>query len=237
VLWIVALLLVLALPTAQAFVDPPTFVPAAPNSAQPITVSVRTGGCHAFIIPEPGEPPLRIERSPGIVDVIAPGIIAFDGFCINPVATNSFAIGALATGDHQVRIWIINASLNFLETTQVASAPLTVTQGPIAQSIPTLGTGAVVFVVVLVLLVGLQFVRTRRRSILLMLALLGSTAASAQSAEKALLVLLAAGPTAPTPVMLVEPICGQHSRPLCGREWPPSTAADTLGTNRASCQI
>jgi len=203
--WMFALLLALAAPTAQAFVDPPTFVPVAPNSAQPITVSVRTGGCHGFPIPEVGAPPMRIERSSGVVDVIAPGTIAFDGFCVNPIETNSFPIGALAPGDYLVRIWIINSSLNYLETTQVASAPLTVTQGPIAQSIPTLGTGAVVMVVVLMLLVSLQSLRSRHRSILLVLALPVSATASAQSEEKSLLLLLSTSPNAPLPIQLVAP--------------------------------
>ncbi|PIV36966.1 MAG: hypothetical protein COS34_00490 [Lysobacterales bacterium CG02_land_8_20_14_3_00_62_12] len=61
---IIAWLLALAVPNAQAFVDPPTFVPVAPNSAQPITVSVTTGICHGFIGGGvAGIPPIRIERS------------------------------------------------------------------------------------------------------------------------------------------------------------------------------
>lgn len=154
---ILSLVILLASNRAFGFVDPPTFTPATPNSTQPVSVSVRTGACHAFIVPEPGEPTLRIEYSPGIVDVIAPGIIAFDGFCINPIDTNSFDLGALASGNYLVRIWIINATLGFLETTLVATALLTVTQGPVAQSIPTLGTGAFFMAVFLMLLGASRF--------------------------------------------------------------------------------
>ncbi|PIV36962.1 MAG: hypothetical protein COS34_00470, partial [Lysobacterales bacterium CG02_land_8_20_14_3_00_62_12] len=227
VLWIVALLLVLALPTAQAFVDPPTFVPVAPNSAQPITVSVRRGVCHAFIGGGvAGIPPMRIEYSPGIVDVIAPGIIAFDGFCNLPIATNPFAIGALAPGDYLIRIWIIDLSFDFQQTTLVANAPLTVTQGPQTQAIPTFGTGAKILLVSLILLAAWRFGSARRRVVLLLAALLGSTTASAQSTDKALLVLLAAGPTAPTPQMLVEPV--NFSSGYLGVISPGFTAEDPI---------
>jgi len=203
---IIAWLLALAVPNAQAFVDPPTFVPVAPNSAQPITTLVRLGVCHGFIAPGPGEPTLRIEQSPGIVDIIAPGLIAFDGFCIWPIATATFAVNALPSGDYQVRIWIIDASFNFLQTTLVATSPLTVTQGPLPQAIPSLGGGAKILLSLTIFFAAWRFYLARRRALLLVAALLGSATASAQSAEKALLVLLAAGPNAPTPVMLVEPV-------------------------------
>ncbi len=178
---IAVLMLLFATSTTQAFVDPPTFSQSAPNSAQPVTVSVRVGVCHTFIYGGAGGiPPLRIERSPGIVDVISPGIIAFDGFCNLPIGEVPFAIGTLAPGDYQVRIWIIDASFNFLETTLVASAPLTVAQGP-AQAIPTLGTGAFLMLILLTLAVAIRFLATRGRTLFVMAALLGSATASAQN--------------------------------------------------------
>lgn len=158
----VALMLLFASSITQAFVDPPTFNPAAPNSAQPVTVSVRTGLCHTFGVGV-GAPPRRIERSPGIVDVIAPGVIAFDGFCIWPVATEQFAVGALPPGEYQVRIWIIDATFAYTQTTQVASAPLTVTQGPVAPPIPMLGTGAFIMMVLLMLLVASRLLGGHRQ--------------------------------------------------------------------------
>lgn len=156
------LLALLANGRAFGFVDPPTFNPVAPSSSQPVTVSVRNGFCHGFGI-GPGAPPMRIERSPGIVDVIAPGIIAFDGFCVIPVATDSFAVGALPPGDYQVRIWIIDVTFAYTQTTQVASAPLTVTQGPVAPPIPMLGTGAFIMMVLLMLLVASRLLGGHRQ--------------------------------------------------------------------------
>ena len=200
------LLLALTASSAQAFVDPPTFNPAAPNSNQAVTVLVRTGVCNTFLAPGIGIPPMRIERSPGVVDVISPGVISFDPLCINPIETDSFAIGVLAPGNYQVRIWIIDASGFFPAPELVASSPLTVTQGPIAQSIPTLGTGAFIMLVLLVVLVALRFLNAHRRSMFLMAALLGSAMASAQSEEKSLLVLLSTSPNAPLPIELVAPI-------------------------------
>ncbi len=150
------LLALLANGRAFGFVDPPTFNPSAPNSSQPIVVSVRNGVCDYFGVGV-GAPPMRVEYSPGIVDVIAPGVITFEPFCIADVATDTFAIGALAAGNYQVRIWIIDATFAYQQTTMVSSAPLTVTQGPVAQPIPMLGTGAFVMTVLLVLLVALHF--------------------------------------------------------------------------------
>lgn len=136
----ISAVLVVAEPV-QAFVDPPTFEPVAPNSAQPVTALVRNGVCHFFGV-SANSPPMRIERSPGIVDVIAPGFITFDPFCNASVATDRFEIGALPAGTYEVRIWIIDGTDGYLETIQVASAPLTVTQGPAAQPIPAIGTAA-----------------------------------------------------------------------------------------------
>ncbi len=111
--FLVALMLLFASSTTQAFVDPPTFNPVAPNSAQAISVLVRTGLCHGFIVPEPGEPITRIERSPGIVDIYSPGIIQIQPLCNAPIFTNTFQIGALPAGSYQVRIWIIDANTDF----------------------------------------------------------------------------------------------------------------------------
>ena len=205
---IAALLMGLAATMAQAVVLPPTFSPAAPNSRQSVTALVINGGCHGFLapgLPGSGIPPRRIEFSPGIVDVIAPGIISEDPLCINPIHTSSFVLGALPSGNYQVRIWINEVSFGFRDTILVASAPLTVMQGPVAQSISTLGTGALIMTIVLVLLVALCFFHAQRRAMVLMLALLGCASASAQT-EKKLMVLLSASPNAPNPIELVMPI-------------------------------
>lgn len=149
---------------APAFVDPPTFSPTAPNSAQPITVLVRNGYCHGFLAPGAGIPPMRIERSPGVVDVIAPGLITFDPFCNGPPFTTRFEIGPLPPGNYDVRIWIIDFTYSFEQTTQVASAPLTVTQGPAPPPIPTIGPYASVMLVLSILLTVSQFAHARRRA-------------------------------------------------------------------------
>ncbi len=206
---IFSLAILLASNHAFAIVDPPTFSPATPNSSQPVTALVRNGICHAFLapgLPGSGIPPLRIERSPGVVDIISPGVISFDPFCINPFEIDSFTIGVLDPGNYQVRIWIIDFTVGFLETTLVASSPLTVTQGPVAQPIPMLGPGAFVMMVLLVLLIALRFLGGHRRSMFVMLAFLGSVTASAQSEQKSLMVLLSTSPNAPLPIQLVAPV-------------------------------
>lgn len=163
---ICALMLLFATSTTQAFVDPPTFNSVAPNSSQPITLSARTGVCHAFIAGGAGGiPPMRIERSPGVVDVIAPGIIAFAGFCNLPITDNSFAMGTLEPGTYQVRLFIIDASFNFLETTLVATTSLTVARGPV-QPIPTLGTGGFLMLIFLTIVVATRFLVSRRSAFL-----------------------------------------------------------------------
>ncbi len=206
-LQVVTFLLVLLMATpAMAFVDPPTFEPAAPNSAQPITVLVRNGLCHGFLAPGPGIPPMRIERSPGVVDVIAPGLITFEPFCNGPPFTDQFDIGPLPAGDYQVRIWIMDFTYQFEETTQVASASLTVTQGPAHSPIPTTGTYGLIALGAAIFLFALPAMASRRRSMFALIALIGSTSASAQSQEQMLMVLLSASPNAPTPQMLVEPV-------------------------------
>ncbi len=207
VLRVITLFLILSLATpAFAFVDPPTFEPAAPNSAQPIRVLVYNGFCHGFLAPGEGIPPMRIERSPGVVDVIVPGLITFEPFCNGPPTTTFFDIGSLPAGEYEVRIWIIDVVTGFEETTQVASAPLTVTQGPAARPIPTIGTLASIVLVLSVFLIAWRMLGGRRRSMLAMVALLGNAAVSAQSNEKILLVLLSASPGAPTPQMMAEPV-------------------------------
>ena len=140
---------------AFAFVDPPTFVPMAPNSAQPIVVSVRSGICHAFVIPRPSDPPLRVEKSPGIIDIFAPGIINPDGFCNIPILTAPLAsLSAQPAGNYQVRVWIMDVG-GFFGTVLVTSAPLTVTQGPVIQisPVPTLGFTACLILVSAILLI------------------------------------------------------------------------------------
>ncbi len=206
ILWLATLL---ASNQSFAFVDPPTFSPAVPNSNQPVTALVRNGACHAFAapgLPGSGIPPLLIEYSPGVVDIISPGIIAIPPLCINPIVTDSFAIGALAPGDYQVRIWIVDLSGFFPDPQLVASAQLTVSQGPVAQPIPTLGSGALIMMAMLVLLVTRGFFVRRRKSAFAIIALVASFSASAQSEGKSLMVLLSTSPNAPLPIELVAPV-------------------------------
>lgn len=206
--WVAIVCLLFAHSAAWAFVDPPTFEPAVPDSSQPITVSVRNGVCHYFLAPGPGIPPLRIEYAPGIVDIIAPGSIAIDiAFCFPDIETNTFEIGALPAGNYQVRVWFDSETCEYIGAISpclVASAPLTVGQAA-PQPIPTFGTGATLTLIALVLLFALPVLAKRRRSWLFLAAVFAG-AASAQDNEKTLLVLLSAAPDAPTVEALVEPI-------------------------------
>ena len=98
---------------------------------------------------------------PGLVDIISPGIISIPPLCINPIYTDTFNIGILSAGSYQVRVWIVDDSGFFPEPVLVASAPLTVTQGPAAHPIPTLATSAFFVAAFLLLLSALPFVRRR----------------------------------------------------------------------------
>lgn len=207
---------------AFAFVDPPTFDPVAPNSAQPIRVLVYNGFCHGFLAPGEGIPPMRIERSPGIVDVIVPGLITFEPFCNGPPTTTFFDIGALPAGDYEVRIWIIDLVTGFEETTQVASSSLTVTQGPAARPIPTIGAFAGMVLGLVMGFAAWRSIKRRGHFMIASIALLGSAAVSAQSAEKQVMVLLSASEGAPTPQMMAEPV--EYSAGYLGALSPGFTA-------------
>ena len=203
-----AILLSLYVAKAFAFVDPPTFAPIAPNSTQPIVVSVRSGICHGFgVAPGPGIPLERIEFLPGIVDIYAPGIIAFAGACNLDISTHQFNVPAIPAGNYQVRIWLIDIDI-FTNTVLLASsAPLVVAQGPTIQTlaVPTLGVVGCIILVLLVFLITLLNIQLKR-AVSFTIFLLCSSSIFAQSNEKVLPVLLSAAPGAPAPIDLVEPV-------------------------------
>lgn len=152
---------------------------------------------------------MRIERSPGVVDVIVPGLITFEPFCNGPPTTTFFDVGPLPAGEYEVRIWIIDVVTGFEETTQVASASLTVAQGPAARPVPTTGALGGIMLVLSVCLVAWRVLGNRSRSMFAITALVGSVAVSALSPEKVLLELLSESPDIQTPQMMAEPVAYQ----------------------------
>ena len=173
--------------SAYGFVDPPTFSPHAPNSSQPITVNVRHGECNAVYAIGPGAPPLRIEYAPHVVDIIAPGLINFEGFCIIPVSTATFPIGALPAGEYQVRIFTVDGVFAYTQTTLVATSTLTVAQGPPVYSIPTIGGGVALLLITLIAIFARRELNNARRATAILAVFFGGSAAAQ---EKAILVPL-----------------------------------------------
>ncbi len=188
---------------AQAFVDPPTFTPATPNSAQAVTASVRHGVCHFFLAPGPGIPPRDIVVTPGVVDIFEAGvIIVADPFCNIPISSIEFNLGTLPADTYQVRVWILDEDSDF-QAILVSSASLVVSHAP-TQPIPALSTPALALMVLCVLAMATWFMRRSR--VLLLVGLLTCTTVHAQSEPPMLMVLLAISPTAPWPDELVEPL-------------------------------
>ncbi len=191
---------------ALAFVDPPTFAPIAPNSAQSIVASVRSGICHGLGFEIPGGRPLRIEYSDAAIDIFSPGLVNPSGFCNLPIATNQFNITPRPAGNYQVRIWILNdlAGTTFPNTVLGSQAVLTVSQGTpsLLASVPSIGIGSAVLLIALIFAIACF---GAKRFTLFSIAIVSSTG-FAQSNEKTLLVLLSSAPGAPAPIALVEPI-------------------------------
>lgn len=158
-------------PTAWAypFVGVPAFEPAVPNTTQPITVSVISGGCGFNLSPEPGNP-ATIEYSPGIVDIFSPGYYNFIAICPpDPGHTAVFEIGALAAGNYQVRIWVVSDDggcdgIVGGSPCLVSDAPLTVAGAAVAQPIPALGFGSALMLTFSILLVAGFVLHKRHRA-------------------------------------------------------------------------
>ena len=203
-------LILLSLYAAQAlaFVDPPTFAPIAPNSTQPIVVSVRHGICDALgIVPSPGGRPARIEYSNDTIDVYTPGFTNPSGACNIPIGTKQFSVAARPAGTYQVRIWMLDDfAFPVPDTILVSQATLNVTQGAVLLTpVPLMGISGSAVLIALIL-IGMVCVTGVKRLTLFSIVLLLSPAAFAQSNEKSLLVLLSAAPGAPAPIDLVEPV-------------------------------
>ena len=193
---------------AFAFVDPPTFAPVAPNSAQPIVVSVRSGNCHGLGFGIPGGRPLRIEYSESAIDIFSPGLINPSGACNFSIETTQFNVVARPPGNYQVRIWILDELVAppDPDTVLVSEATLTVTQGVLFLTpVPSISIGGALTLITLLFFVTF-YMKGAKSSMLFTVAYLASPAAFAQSNEKALLVLPSAAPGAPAPIDLVEPV-------------------------------
>ena len=147
-----AILLSLYVAKAFAFVDPPTFAPIAPNSTQPIVVSVRSGVCNGLGFGIPGGRPLRIEYFPEAINIFSPGVIAFSGACNIPIQITQFNVPPRPAGVYQVRIWIMDdLAPPDLATVLVSEATLTVSQGTgTLTPVPLMGIGSSAVLIMLI---------------------------------------------------------------------------------------
>ncbi len=139
----VLVLLVLPFTQASAFVDPPTFSPAQPYAGQSIDMSVRSGGCHTFLVPPLGYPLVEVQVSGNVVDVVITGVEAYDMIlCIFPPGTLTVDIGFLPQGNYTVRIRIRETDPPFNILPPASEAGLVVLGQPVPVAVPATGLTA-----------------------------------------------------------------------------------------------
>jgi hypothetical protein len=117
---------------ACAYVDPPTFSPAAPTSNDVVVMTFRTGYCHAFA--DEGYRPPEIVVNDGFIDVTILGEALSGGHCIYPpIIESSYTIGRFPAGSYSVRLFrrhLGPPSHNFVDPFPYFVAPLAVMQAP-----------------------------------------------------------------------------------------------------------
>ena len=134
---------------AFAFVDPPSISPPSPSSNFLITVHVRAGDCHAFL-DDVNEAEL-VSVGNGQLNLIVDGVASLEPgnpFCIYPVLTYRFVIGALPAGIYTLQLFIRDT--NFPET-PVAFGTVSFSVSATPSIVPTLSEGAIAMTILLML--------------------------------------------------------------------------------------
>jgi hypothetical protein len=132
---IVALVLVLAAPSAQAFFDPPWITPVAPRAGEIVSVNIRGGICDG-IFEHPGYP--QITQEGNAIRILEYGH-HWDtaDLCIYEIGTLVAPIGAFPPGDYTATVDFIyeNYPLGYTTIT-LGVVPFTVTGVTSAASVP-----------------------------------------------------------------------------------------------------
>lgn len=148
-----------AAPACHAFFDPPTIVPAQPVAGDVVSVSIRGGICDTFT-DRPQD--TDVTQVGSAVRIVIDGIHSDDPiFCLDPVFTVVYPVGAFAPGNYTLAVVhrYQNIAGQFIEQ-PIGTAPFSVA----AAAIPTLDQSGIVLLSVLLGLVGLWGVRRHGES-------------------------------------------------------------------------
>lgn len=134
---------------AFAFVDLPILVPDHPVAGQTVSVSIRTGVCDIFTERE-GYP--QITQTGNAIRIVVPAVhSSYDDYCLAPIGTVTFAVGAFPAGNYTLQVDRIYDDDVFggeiVET--LGTLPFTVTAAlPTSVAVPSLSAVGLVLLVV-----------------------------------------------------------------------------------------
>ncbi len=209
---------------AQAFVDPPTFVPAEPVEGQPIQMSVRRGVCHTFSATFPPRTPHRITVVGDVVEVVLSGVSEENPILCNfSIGTGQWDLAPLPAGHYTVRVRIREVFPPFTVLPAIAESSLTVRAGaPTPSVVPTTSLPGLLLLGLLTAVLGIVVMKRRGNSWLGLVAVFALWPAAetlAQQQPQWLYLELAREEAAPSPQALVD---GQGHAALVGfRAVPP----------------
>ena len=159
---ILALVLVLAAPSAHAFFDPPWITPAAPRAGEIVSVSIHGGICDA-ILEHAGYP--QITQAGNSIRIVEYGdhVDTVD-WCIYGVGTLTVPIGAFQAGDYTLTVDFTydNYPLG-LTTITLGVIPFTVAGVTSAASVPTSTISGRLALLILISGSAIWALRMRRR--------------------------------------------------------------------------
>ncbi len=235
------LILLLVAFEAGAYVDPPTFSPAAPTSSDVVVMTFRAGYCDAFA----GEEyrPAEVTVNNGFIDVVLDGESVTGVHCIYPpVVEYPYTIGRFAPGNYHVRLFRRTFSPPFpVGEFPYFVAPLTVSEAP-AVSIAATDGRADLLLASAIAAVAFVVLRANRCSQLSVLFILGATWANqcdAQSSDtKRISILLSSANAAPSPEDIVShDYSGGGVPPLAGLAIENPSGAAFLMLPRAGAEF
>jgi hypothetical protein len=159
---ILALVLVLAAPSAHAFFDPPWITPAAPRAGEVVSVNIRMGICDAIVF-RPGYP--QITRAGSAIHIVEYGNRVSSDLCIYPTLTTTESLGDFLPGNYVLTVDFVydDYPLGFTTIT-LGVIPFIVTGATVAAQIPTSTTLGRSVLLILISGSALWALRMRRRS-------------------------------------------------------------------------
>jgi hypothetical protein len=158
-----ALIFVLATPSARAFFDPPWITPAAPRVGETVSVNIHGGICDG-VIEWPGYP--QILRNGNEIRIVEYGVHeGSEDWCIYPVGTLTVPIGAFPAGNYSLTVDFTYDNYPFgLGTITLGVIPFTVTGVSAAAPVPTSSVLGRIAFLLLISVPALWTLRMRRRS-------------------------------------------------------------------------